>query len=146
MYDRKGLKLTMNICLSCAFVSLAALVCVSDTPIGRAIALVRIIFGAIALPLETVMLPLFASDLFGNKSFEKNMGLFASSSYAGFALGGPLANVFYDVFGNYNLPFVMLAVLMLFVTIAMQFVLKAARRDRKIILEAEQAKSEELSV
>lgn len=136
MYDRKGLKLTMNICLICSFVSLAALVCVSNTPIGRTLAAVRVVFGAVAMPLETVMLPLFASEFFGNKSFEKNVGLFTSSSYAGFAIGAPFANVFYDLFGNYNVPFVLFAALMLFVTISLQFVLKCAHKDRKIILDA----------
>ena len=143
MFDRKGLKLTMNICLLCAFVALAALVCVNNTPFGRTVAAVRIVFGAIALPLETVMLPLFASDLFGNKSFEKNMGLFSSASYAGFALGAPAANLFYDIFGNYNLPFIICAVLMLFVTIAMQFVLKSAHKDRDIILASLKEKGKE---
>ncbi len=135
MYDRLGMKITMNICFVCSFISLAALVCVSNTPMGRAVAAVRIVFGAIALPLETVMLPLFASELFGNKSFDKIVGLFASASYAGFALGSPFANMCYDVFGNYNVPFLVFAFLMAFVTVAMQFVLKNANKDRKIILE-----------
>ena len=39
-------------------------------------------FGAVSLPLETVMLPLFASEFFGNKSFDKTVGIFASASYA----------------------------------------------------------------
>ena len=136
MYDRLGMKITMNICLVCSFISLAALVCVSNTPIGRAVAAVRIVFGAIALPLETVMLPLFASELFGNKSFDKTVGIFASASYAGFALGSPFANMCYDVFGNYNVPFIVFACLMLFVTASMQFVLKSAHKDRKLILDA----------
>lgn len=141
MYDRLGMKITMNICLVCSFVSLAALVCVSNTPIGRAIAAVRIVFGAIALPLETVMLPLFASELFGNKSFDKIVGLFASASYAGFAIGAPFANMCYDVFGSYNVPFLVFACLMLFVTVSMQFVLRSAHRDRKIILEEAEKES-----
>jgi len=136
MYDRKGLRITMNICLISAFIALAALVSVSDTPFGRTMAAIRIVFSSISLPLETVMLPLFASELFGNKSFEKNVGLFASASYAGFALGSPLANMFFDIFGNYNFPFILFAAFILFVTISMQFVLSAANKDRKIILDA----------
>lgn len=136
MYDRTGMKITMNICLFCSFLSLAGLVLITNTPVGKIIALIRIIFSSVALPLETVMLPLFASELFGNKSFDKIVGIFSSASTAGFALGSPLANLCFDIFGNYNLPFIIFAVLMLFVTITMQFVLRNANRDRKIILES----------
>ena len=81
------------------------------------------------------MLPLFASELFGNKSFDKIVGLFVSASTAGFALGSPLANLCYDLFGNYNISFIVFSCLMLFVTITMQFVLRSASRDKKLILE-----------
>ncbi len=141
MYDRAGMKITMNICLLCSFLSLAGLVLITNTPIGKIIALVRIIFASIALPLETVMLPLFASELFGNKSFDKIVGVFSSASTAGFALGAPLANLFFDLFGNYNLPFIIFAVIMLFVTVTMQFVLRSANRDKKIILAAAENES-----
>jgi MFS family permease len=139
MYDKVGMKITMNICLVCSFLSLGGLVILTNTPIGRVIALVRIVVAAVAMPLETVMLPLFASELFGNKSFMKMVGLFSAASTAGFALGAPFANLCYDVFGDYNVAFVTFACLMLFVAITMQFVLRSANRDRRIILEAEEA-------
>ncbi len=56
IYDRVGMKITMNICLFCSFISLAGLVLITNTPLGKIIALIRIIFASIALPLETVML------------------------------------------------------------------------------------------
>ncbi len=136
MYDRFGMKITMNICLLSSFLSLLGVVLVANTPIGRAIAAVRIVFAAIALPLETIMLPLYASELFGNKSFDKIVGIFTAVNTAGYAMGAPLANLFFDILGNYNVSFILFAALMLFVTISMQFVLKSANRDRKIILEA----------
>jgi MFS family permease len=139
MYDKVGMKITMNICLVCSFLSLGGLVILTNTPIGRVIALVRIVVAAVAMPLETVMLPLFASELFGNKSFMKMVGLFSAASTAGFALGAPFANLCYDVFGDYNVAFVTFACLMLFVAITMQFVLRSANRDRRMILEAEEA-------
>lgn len=136
MYDKAGMKITMNICLFSSFVSLGGLVILTNTPIGRIIALIRIIFASIALPLETVMLPLFASELFGNKSFVKIVGLFSAASTAGFALGAPFANLCYDVFGNYNAAFITFSCLMLFVTVTMQFVLRSASRDKMVILES----------
>ncbi len=138
LFDRTGMRITMNIALFSSFISLIGLVLVSNTPVGQVIAFVRVIFASIALPLETVMLPLFASDLFGNKSFDKIVGLFYAASTAGFALGSPFANLCHDLLGDYNVPFIVFACLMLFVTVTMQFVLHFAHRDRAVILAAEE--------
>lgn len=141
MYDKLGMKLSMNICFFCAFVSITGLVLITNTPIGRTIAFIRGIFSSFALPLETVMLPLFAMELFGNKEYEKFVGIFASASTAGFAIGSPFGNVCYDLMGNYNLAFYVFGAMLIFVTVAMQFVLRAANRDRKEIEEAEAAQA-----
>lgn len=136
MYDRFGMRITMNFAFFSSFISMLCWVILENTAFGRVLVFIRVIFGAIALPLETVMLPLFASELFGNKSFDKFVGLFVSASSAGFALGAPFGNICYDVFGSYKIAFAVFAVLMLISTIAMQYVLSAANRDKKIILEA----------
>ncbi len=137
LYDRTGMRISMNICFFCAFVSTAGLILITNTPLGHAIAFVRGIFSSFALPLETVMLPLFAIELFGNKEYEKFVGIFVSASSAGFAIGSPLGNVCYDLLGNYNLAFYVFGVMLIFVTVSMQYVLSAARRDRKAIEKAE---------
>jgi len=145
IYDKAGIKVAMNISLFSSFVSLFALTTITNTPLGQVIAAIRVVFGAIALPLETVMLPLFASELFGNKSFNKCVGVFSAASTAGFALGAPFANLCFDLFGNYNVAFIVFGILMLFVTVSMQFVIRSAHRDRQIIeaREAENADSAE---
>ena len=142
MYDRFGMRLTMNIEISCAFISMFCLVFLVNSQFGKILASIRIIVASIALPLETVMLPLFASEFFGNKSFDKFVGLFASASTAGFAIGAPFGNVCYDIFGSYKVAFAVFTVLMAIVAIGMQYVLTAANRDRKIILEREENKKE----
>lgn len=136
MYDRYGMKLSMNISLFCAFFSLVGLIVLSNTPAGKVIAVVRTLFGSFALPLETVMLPLFAMEFFGNKDFDKFVSIFVSASYAGFAIGSPLGNVCYDIFGDYIISFYIFGILLIVVTVLMQYVLLAARRDRKIIESA----------
>ena len=133
MYDKLGMRTSMNICFFCAFVSIIGLILITNTPLGHVIALVRSIFASFALPLETVMLPLFAMELFGNKEYEKFVGIFAAASTAGFAIGSPFGNVCFDLLGNYNLAFYVFGFMLIFVTVAMQFVLSAANRDRKII-------------
>ncbi|MBE6689143.1 MAG: MFS transporter [Ruminococcaceae bacterium] len=137
IYDRIGMRLSMNICFFCAFISVTGLVLVSNTPMGYAIAFIRSIFSSFALPLETVMLPLFAMELFGNKEYEKFVGIFAAASTAGFAIGSPFGNVCYDLLGNYNLAFYVFGAMLIFAAISMQYVLSAASRDRKNIEKAE---------
>ncbi len=137
MYDKTGMRISMNVCFFCAFISITGLVLITNTPTGHAIAFIRGIFSSFALPLETVMLPLFTMELFGNKEYEKFVGIFASASTAGFAIGSPFGNVCYDLMGNYNLAFYVFGAMLIFVTIAMQFVLSAANLDRKEIEAAE---------
>ena len=84
------------------------------------------------------MLPIFAMEFFGNKAFDKVIGIVVGTSTAGFAVGAPFANVCYDIFGSYNISFIIFAVLMVIVTVAMLYSLKASGRDKKIILEREE--------
>lgn len=137
MYDHIGMRITMNICFACSIISLVSLVLVSNSPLGIAFAYARTVFSAFAMPLETVMVPLFASELFGNRPFGKIVGLFAAASTAGFAVGAPLGNIIFDFFGSYNVAFALFGLVAAFVTIAMHFVLNAANRDRRAIEEAQ---------
>ena len=89
------------------------------------------ILAAVALPLETVMLPLYALDRVGDKAFNRTMGIFISVNTAGYAVGTPLINLCYDKFGSYAFAFVVCAVLMLAVIIAMQFCISSAHKLRK---------------
>ena len=86
------------------------------------------------LSLETVMLSLFANELFGNKSFNKVVGMFSAATTAGFALASPFSQLWKLIFGDYTVAMIAFAVLIVFVTITMQFVMKCAIRDRNIIL------------
>ena len=135
LYDRYGIKVIMNFSYVASFLSILGAVLISTTPFGKAVAIIRVFFGAIALPLETVMIPLFASELFGNKSFAKIVGIFSAATTAGMAFASTLANLCYDIMGNYNFAFYVIAGMMLFVAVTMQFVLRCANRDRKIIEE-----------
>ena len=147
MYDRTGIKFTMNLCFFSAFISIGGLVILQNNELGRVLAYIRGIAGTIALPLETVMLPLFASEMFGNKSFVKVVGIFSAANTAGLALGAPFSNMCFDIFGSYKLSFLILAIFMLFALVAMNFIIRKANGDRKIILDAikEQEQSETLS-
>ena len=137
LYDRKGIKVTMNICFICAFVSLGGLILLDNSDAGKVLAYVRGIAGTIALPLETVMISIFASEMFGDKSFIKVLGIFSAANYAGLALGSPFVNTCYDLFNHsYNVSFAVLAAFMIVAMVTMNFVIRAAHKDKKLILAA----------
>lgn len=131
LYDKLGLRAASTICLSSCILALISLVLITPSVEGRAFAMAYGILAAIALPLETVMLPLYALDLFGDKAFNRTMGIFISVNTAGYAVGTPLINLCYDKFGSYSYAFVVCAVLMLAVIIAMQFCISSAHKLKK---------------
>ena len=104
---------------------------------GKVLAMFYGIFSSLALPLETIMLPIYASDLFGEKSYNKMLGIFVSVNTAGYALGAPLANFSYDLLGSYKIALVISAIAMIAVIIGLQFVITAAKRQREAILNQE---------
>ena len=76
------------------------------------------------------MLPIFANDLFGDKSYEKVMGIFVSVNTAGFAAGTPVMNWCFDTFGTYKPAFCACAGIMAVVMVVFQFVLSAADKRK----------------
>lgn len=130
MYDKLGLRITMTICDIMAIVTMIVLAILTGSSLGMGLAMVFAIASAMALPLETIMLPLFASDLFGEKSYNKILGLFVSVNTAGYALGSLLMNWVYDTWGSYKPALLLCAVIMVLVTVIFQFVLNAAHRER----------------
>ena len=138
MYDKIGLRKTITICCGAGLVYIMMLGFVSDTPAGRVMAMMCGIFSAIALPLETIMLPLYAADLFGEKSYNKILGLFVSFNTAGYALGSPVINSFYDLFGSYRVIIFVMAGLMFAIMISLQFVITGAHKVRDEILAAQE--------
>ena len=99
---------------------------------GMIFAAIYAVFSALALPLETIMLPIYASDLFGEKSYNKILGIFVALNTAGYATGAPAINFCYDVFGSYVPGFLFFALVMSAVIIALQFVITTAHKERKI--------------
>ena len=138
MYDKWGLRATMIICDIAALVVMVMLALVSNSPMGMVYAMGYGILSSLALPLETIMLSLITTDLFGNKSFDKILGIVAALNTTGYAVGAPLMNWCYDAFGTY-VPFIWVCVgIMLVVTIMYQVVITAAQKERKAILAAEE--------
>ena len=97
--------------------------------------MVYAVLAGLALPLETVMLPIYANDLFGDKAFNKVLGIFVSVNQVGYALGAPLLNLLYDWLRSYNVALILCACLVLFIVITLQFVIASAQKVKKQVMQ-----------
>ena len=102
---------------------------------GKVLALIYALFSSLALPLETIMLPIYANDLFGEKAFNHMLGICVSANTAGSALGGIFFNFVYKSFelDNYTIPLQISAIGMLAVVLIVQYVITKAHRTQKEI-------------
>lgn len=139
-YDMFGLRRTILICHVAAAFSIIGMALVPASMPGLALA--AKIVAAFAMPLETIMLPLIAADMFGEKCFPKVMGLFVSINTAGYAVGSPLTNVVYDFMQNYRTILTIYGVMMVVVAVVEQFNLYHAQKDREAFLAAYEASAE----
>ena len=90
---------------------------------------------ALALPLETLVIPLITNDLFGIHSYEKILGIFMAMNYAGYALGSPIANLSFDLFGSYKPMIVLLGILIFAILLFFQVIINAAKADKNKLTE-----------
>ena len=139
LYDKFGLRITMTICDITSVIVMIILAAMTNSSFGMVLAMAYGILSSLSLPLETIMLPIFAGDLFGEKSFNKIMGLFVSINTAGYAVGAPLTNWVFDKFGTYKPMFLVCAVVMAIITIVFQFVITASHKEKLAIIGKEAA-------
>ena len=125
-FDKFGLRATMLFCNVCA---VSGILIMAYTSNGT-MALAAEFLCAFALPLETIMLPLIATELFGHKSYAFLMGLMVSFNTTGYAVGNPLMNLAYDLTGSYTNIMVVMCGIMVAVSVVMQFVITAAHKER----------------
>ena len=106
--------------MTAAVLTVALLVPVTDSAVGKALALSFAVISAVALPIETVMLPIYAQGLFGQKSYHKALGIFVAAKDAGYAASGPVMNLCYDLTGDYRIAFIGAGVLMAAALVTME--------------------------
>ncbi len=136
LYDRRGLRATVTVCDICAVTALLLMLFMNGN--SKLLAILFAPFSAFSLPLETVMLPILASDLFGDKDSDKLLGIFVSANTLGFAMGAPLMNWAFDTFGTYRPVFTACAIIMIVVTSACQYIITAAHTRRNKICATSQ--------
>ena len=141
-YDKLGLRITVTISDmfgSAAFICLAF---VGASNMGNALAMGYGVMASLALPLETVLVPLIAADLFGEKEFAKLLGIFVSLNTAGYALGTPVANLVFEAFGSYSPVLILFGVMMAAMAVVFQFIMNGARKAQRKAQEAESTVTE----
>ena len=133
-YDKKGLSFALRICQIAAVASFICNGLITKSAIGMVMAMAASVLNTVALPLETVMIPLLSGDLFGSASYAKVLGIFMAMNSLGLCLGSPLADLYFDMFGTYKPCFWFFAGLMATVIVAFRFVIRAAYKDKEKIL------------
>lgn len=131
MYDRFGLKTVMLICPLSAAVGFSLLAFIGPSASGMVLAACFGVLYALALPLETLVIPLIVNDLFGAVSYDKMLGIFAAINYVGYAIGAPLVNLSSDVFGTYSYVLLFCGALMVSVCVGFRFVMKSVEKTKK---------------
>ncbi len=135
-HDKIGLKKTILICDICACLAFLFLGLATAGTLGKVMGLSYSVFSALGLPLETVIISLITAKLYGQKGFNKMLGIFSAINTAGFAIGSPLANGLYDILGSYR-PFLFaLVATMILVAFLSQYSLHLADKEKRQALEA----------
>lgn len=130
LYDRKGITKTMLLCDAAALATLLLLIGINPSASGKAMAYGYSIISAVALPLETIMIPLVTAELFGRKSYAQMLGIVSAINTAGFSLGPPVTNFIFDALGTYVPVFWAYLLVMTGITLAFRYALKAAQKSR----------------
>lgn len=133
IFDRKGLRTIMNLCGICGIIACAALI-FTTSPVGAWIYCCVVGF---ALPIETVMMPLLAADLFGQKPYSKTMGIMVGIVQFGFIGGSMIPNAYFDRNQTYIPVFVLFLTVFVISLVVINIVITAAHKERKKLEEAE---------
>ena len=133
LYDKKGLRWVMIVCQGAAVVAFFAMVLMDASALGAVLAVVFALCCALALPLETLVVPLIVNDLFGVASYDKILGIFVALNYTGYALGSPVMNLCYDAFGSYRPILLAFSLLMIPICAVFQFAITGARKEKRSV-------------
>ncbi|MBO5908080.1 MAG: MFS transporter [Clostridia bacterium] len=138
IFDKAGIRITSNMCMLAVIAAFTALLLCDNSLGGKILAMIYSAFSSLALPLETIMLPLYVGYYFGQKSFGKTLGIFVAVNTAGYAVGAPLSNLAFDLVGSYNLSlYVGLAVIAV-VIVGTNIVISASNKERALMEKAKE--------
>ena len=134
VYDKRGLRFTLLMCQLAAMTAFVMKALLTNSMMGMVLAMIATALSTMALPLETVMIPLLSNELVGSASYDKVLGIFMAMNSMGLCLGSPLGDLYYDLFGTYKPCFWFFTALMAVIALGYRFVIQAANRDKEAIL------------
>ena len=126
-YDRLGLRPVVLINMSGAMLVTLVLLFLTDGVLGFWMAVAYSALFALALPLETVMLPIYTREFFDKESFGRMLGILVAVNTAGYALGAPFLNMIYDLTGSYAAGFITVGAVMFAVLVTLQVLISQAK-------------------
>ncbi len=112
LYDKCGLRTVVAVDVTGSILVSLVLAFMTGGTLGVFFALAYGVLSALALPLETVMLPIYAREFYGEGRFGRMLGILVSVNTAGYALGSPCLNLVFDKTGSYFYGFLACAILM----------------------------------
>ncbi len=133
LHDKLGLRVTMIYCYIAGAIAFVCLALSNPSASGRTLAMIYSIFSSLAMPLETIMLPLITGDIFGQVSYAKMLGIFVSVNTAGYAVGAPLTNLVFDALGSYAPVLYVLSVVLVAAAITFLIILKVVDKEKAAI-------------
>lgn len=136
-YDKWGLRIALLICQIAAFITFVLKGLLNNSTLGLVFATTATVLSSLALPLETVMIPLLTNDLFGSASYDKILGVFMAMNSLGLCLGSPLGELLRKLTGSYRFCFWFFSLVMVIVIVSWQFILRIANKEKQAILAAE---------
>lgn len=137
IYDRFYLKAVMLVCMGSAVIAFISLAAMVPGALGNVLGVVFAVLFALALPLETLVIPLIANDLFGSKNYDRFLGLLLAANYSGYALGSPFIDLFHDFGGSYRPGLFLLSGIMVTALVLILFAIKKAYAFKQQFIAAE---------
>ena len=129
-YDKFGIRAALNICFISSAVAKFLFFVINATSAGKVLATTQSLLLALSTPVETVMLPIIALALFGQKSFTKTLSVISIASTVGFSLNSPVLNLAFDISGNHTFSFIFAFVLSIIMIVAINLVLTSLSKNR----------------
>jgi len=130
IYDKCGLKTALNLCFLSGIIARILPYFVTATPTGKALTIAYSILASLNGPIETVLLPIVALDIFGEKCFDQTVGIITAITTAGQTLGSPLLSISYDITKSYNLSFIISTIAAVAVFFIMNYALASSKKDK----------------
>ena len=128
-FDKFGIRFTFLYCSIFCIVALLSLVFMTEQ--NSWFAWIYSVCSSIALPLETIMIPLLVSEIFGKKCHAKIMGYYLGINFFGYASGGPIADFFKQNSSTYNGILSVFCIIMFVTATIIQITFIVAKKDRK---------------